>query len=44
MSTTATVDAPLVAAVEDAGAGVRDRHQDVPEVVVTNGSGIDVNA
>ena len=34
-----TVSAPLVAAIEGAWAAIRDRHEDVPEVVVTIGSG-----
>lgn len=37
----ATVAAPLVAAIEEAWAAIRERHQDVPEVVVTLGSGSD---
>lgn len=37
----ATVAAPLVAAIEDAWAAIRERHEDVPEVVVTIGSGSD---
>lgn len=35
----ATVTAPLVAAIESAWAEIRTRHQDVPDVVVTIGSG-----
>lgn len=34
-----TVAAPLVAAIEEAWAAIRERHEDVPEVVVTSGSG-----
>lgn len=34
-----TVAAPLVAAIEEAWAAIRERHEDVPEVVVTIGSG-----
>lgn len=34
-----TVSAPLVAAIEGAWSAIRDRHEDVPEVVVTIGSG-----
>lgn len=34
-----TVTAPLVAAIEAAWAEIRERHQDVPDVVVTIGSG-----
>lgn len=34
-----TVAAPLVAAIEDAWAAIRAHHEDVPEVVVTIGSG-----
>ncbi len=37
--TTNTVSAPLVSAIELAWEEIRDRHQDVPEVVVTIGSG-----
>lgn len=36
---TSTVSAPLVAAIEGAWSAVRARHEDVPEVVVTIGSG-----
>jgi hypothetical protein len=35
----ATVAAPLVAAIEQAWADIRERHPEVPEVVVTIGSG-----
>ncbi|WP_285037887.1 hypothetical protein [Plantibacter sp. ME-Dv--P-095] len=39
MTNTGTVTAPLVAAIEAAWRAIQTRHQDVPEVVVTLGSG-----
>ena len=37
--TTATVTAPLVGAIESVWKAIQARHTDVPEVVVTLGSG-----
>jgi len=37
--TTTTITVPLVAAIEEAWAAIQERHEDVPEVVVTLASG-----